>query len=32
MAWRQAMEEGERLRDAFAEFVAKPDLARIQAI
>ena len=29
LAWRQAMEEGERLRDAFAAFVEKPDIARV---
>jgi hypothetical protein len=28
-AWRRAMEEGERLRDEFAAFVERPDVARI---
>lgn len=32
LAWRQAMEEGERLRDEFAAFVARPDLARVRPI
>jgi hypothetical protein len=32
MAWRQAMEEGGRLRDEFAEFVTRPDLSRILPI
>lgn len=31
-AWRRAIEEGERLRDAFASFVARPDLARVQKL
>ena len=31
-AWRGAMEEGERLRDALADFVAKPDLGRIRPL
>ena len=31
-AWRQAMEEGGRLRDEFAAFVEKPDIARIQPL
>ena len=31
-AWRQAMDEGERLRDAFAAFVAKPDSAEIRPL
>lgn len=30
--WRQAMGQGQRLRDEFAEFVARPDLARIRPI
>jgi predicted acylesterase/phospholipase RssA len=30
--WRQAMAEGERLRDELAEFAAHPDLSRIQPI
>ena len=29
-AWQQAIGEGARLRDEFAEFAAKPDLARIR--
>lgn len=29
LAWREAMEEGERLREEFAAFVEKPDIARI---
>lgn len=32
MAWRQAMAEGERLRDEFAAFVERPDLSRIRPI
>jgi hypothetical protein len=32
LAWKQAMEEGERLREAFAAFVEKPDLARIRSL
>jgi hypothetical protein len=32
MAWRQAMEEGGRLRDEFAEFVTRPDLSRVLPI
>ncbi|TQK04960.1 patatin-like phospholipase family protein [Herbaspirillum sp. SJZ107] len=32
LAWRQAMEEGERLRDAFAAFVEKPDIAQIRPL
>jgi hypothetical protein len=32
VAWRRAMEEGERLRDEFAAFVARPDPARILPI
>jgi len=32
MAWKQAMEEGERLRDAFAAFVDRPNLAQIRPI
>jgi hypothetical protein len=31
-AWRQAMDEGERLRDAFTAFVNKPDIARIRPL
>jgi hypothetical protein len=31
-AWRLAMDEGERLRDAFAAFVNKPDIARIRPL
>jgi hypothetical protein len=31
-AWRTAMEEGERLRDAFAAFVDKPDLSLIRLL
>lgn len=31
-AWRRAMDEGERLRDAFAAFVEKPDVARIRPL
>jgi hypothetical protein len=31
-AWRQAMAEGQRLRDEFAEFVRRPDLLRIDHI
>jgi len=31
-AWRMAMEEGERLRDAFAAFVDKPDLSLIRPL
>jgi hypothetical protein len=30
--WKQAMGQGQRLRDEFAAFVEKPDLSRIQAI
>jgi hypothetical protein len=30
--WRQAIGEGERLRDAFAEFVARPDLSLIRPV
>lgn len=30
--WRQAMAEGERLRDELAEFAAKPDLSRIRPL
>jgi hypothetical protein len=30
--WRHAMGEGERLRDEFAGFVAKPDLSRIRPL
>jgi hypothetical protein len=30
--WRQAMGEGERLRDEFAEFAARPDLSRIRPL
>jgi hypothetical protein len=30
LAWKQAMDEGERLRDEFAAFVNKPDLSRIR--
>jgi hypothetical protein len=32
LAWKQAMEEGARLRDEFAAFVAQPDLARIRSL
>jgi hypothetical protein len=32
LAWKQAMEEGERLRDAFAAFVEQPDIARIRPL
>ena len=32
LAWRQAMEEGGRLRDEFAAFVDKPDLSRIRPL
>ena len=31
-AWKLAMDEGERLRDAFAAFVEKPDMARIRPL
>ncbi|WP_296945391.1 patatin-like phospholipase family protein [uncultured Massilia sp.] len=31
-AWRRAMDEGERLRDDFAAFVARPDPARIRPL
>lgn len=31
-AWHQAMDEGERLRDAFAAFVEKPDLSCIRPL
>jgi hypothetical protein len=31
-AWRQAMDEGERLRDEFAAFVARPDVGRIRPL
>ena len=31
-AWRQAMDEGERLRDAFAAFVDRPDVGRIRPL
>jgi len=31
-AWSQAMREGQRLRDAFAAFVARPDPALVRAI
>lgn len=31
-AWNQAMDEGERLRDAFAAFVEQPDGARIRPL
>jgi hypothetical protein len=31
-AWRQAVGEGQRLRDELAAFVAKPDLARVQPL
>jgi hypothetical protein len=31
-AWRQAMAEGQRLRDELAEFVRKPDVARIRPL
>jgi hypothetical protein len=31
-AWRQAMAEGQRLRDEFAQFVREPDLARIRPL
>jgi hypothetical protein len=30
--WRQAMGEGERLRDEFAQFAARPDLSRIHSL
>jgi len=32
LAWRQAMDEGERLRDAFAAFVEKPDIGQIRPL
>ena len=32
LAWRQAMEEGARLRDAFAAFVDKPDIGQIRPL
>jgi len=32
VAWRRAMEEGERMRDEFAAFVARPDPSRIRPI
>jgi hypothetical protein len=32
LAWRQAMEVGGRLRDEFAAFVEKPDIARIRPL
>ena len=31
-AWRRAMDEGARLRDAFAAFVDRPDIARIRPL
>ena len=31
-AWRQAMDEGERLRDDFAAFVDRPDVGRIRPL
>jgi hypothetical protein len=31
-ARRQAMDEGERLRDEFAAFVARPDVGRIRPL
>jgi hypothetical protein len=31
-AWRRAMDEGERLRDAFAAFVDKPDVRQIRPL
>jgi hypothetical protein len=31
-AWNTAMEEGERLRDAFVAFVEKPDMSRIRPL
>jgi hypothetical protein len=31
-AWRQAMAEGQRLRDEFAEFARQPDLSRIRPL
>jgi hypothetical protein len=32
LAWKQAMEEGARLRDAFAAFIEKPDLSSIRPL